>query len=66
MGTVLVLSFRDLVLYVMISFILAVVIGFKSEKGKQAFWVWFILSLILTPLAGFIYLLVKFTVSNRT
>jgi len=62
MGTVLVLSFRDIILYIAMAFSIALLISFKSsEKSKQAFWIWFILSLLLTPLAGFIYFLVLFS-----
>lgn len=62
MGTVLVLGFKDLIYYVIIAFILAILISMKSDTNpKGAFWLWFILSIILTPLAGFIYLIIEFT-----
>jgi hypothetical protein len=62
MGTVLVLGFRDIIYYVMIAFVLAVLISLTgSGEGRKTFWIWFLLSLLLTPLAGFIYLLVQFT-----
>jgi hypothetical protein len=60
MGGVFILSFGDVILYVFLAFILGLLIAFKSssEKRKTAFWLGFILSLILTPLAGFIYFLI--------
>jgi uncharacterized membrane protein len=62
MGSVFVFTFRDIVLYVMMAFILAILISFKaSGKQKRLFWIWFILSLLLTPLSGFIYLLILYT-----
>jgi ABC-type molybdate transport system permease subunit len=62
MGTVFVLSFKDIILYILIAFILAILISLKSSGSKRkAFWICFILSLVLTPLAGFIYLLILFT-----
>jgi len=60
-GTVLVLTFRDILLYVFMAFIIAVLIALKSEHEKRAFWIWFIASLLLTPLAGIIYFLVLFS-----
>jgi len=60
-GTVLVLTFRDIMLYVFMAFIIAVLIALKSEHEKRAFWIWFILSLLLTPLAGIIYFLILFS-----
>ena len=62
-GTVLLLNFKDIIYYVLISFILALFIGLKSENEKKAFWLWFILNLVLTPLSGFIYLLIKISKS---
>jgi hypothetical protein len=65
-GTVLLLSFGDILLYVVLAFIVALLIYLKaSVKKKQAFWLWFILSLVLTPLAGFIYLLILFSRRNK-
>lgn len=66
-ATVLVLGFRDLIYYVGLAFIFAAIIGVKSDAGKgvRAFWLWFILGLLLTPLAGFIYLLVLFTKKRK-
>jgi uncharacterized membrane protein YhdT len=62
-GTILVITFKDLLLYVGIAFLISFLISIfsPSRKGRRAFWIWFILSLLLTPLAGFIYLLILFT-----
>jgi uncharacterized membrane-anchored protein len=66
-GSVFVFGFKDALLYVGIAFVLAVIIALKTknEKRKQAFWIWFILSLLLTPLAGFMYLIYLFTKSSK-
>lgn len=63
MGSVLVLGFRDILLYVMLAFVFAVLIALKSnyEKRRTNFWIWFVVGLVLTPLAGFIYLLITLT-----
>ncbi|MCW3104986.1 MAG: hypothetical protein JWO09_3426 [Bacteroidetes bacterium] len=63
MGSVFVLGFRDILLYVMLAFVFAVLIALKSnyENRRTNFWIWFIVGLILTPLAGFIYLLITLT-----
>ncbi|MFI5204070.1 MAG: hypothetical protein ACHQF2_06190 [Flavobacteriales bacterium] len=59
MGTVLVISFMDIILYVLIAVVIAFLVALmRKEKRKKAFWIWFILSLLLTPLAGFIRLLI--------
>lgn len=64
MGSVLVLTFSDVVFYIFIAFILGILTAlFNPENRKRSFWTWFLLSLILTPLAGFINLLIK--VSNN-
>ncbi len=60
MGSVFVYTFSDLIYYVFIAFLIALVIGMLSrENFRKNFWIWFILNIILTPLPGFIYLLVK-------
>lgn len=66
-GAVLVLGFRDIIYYVVLAFVFALIIGLmsRSDKRRKAFWTWFILSLVLTPLAGFIYLLVLISRKNR-
>jgi uncharacterized membrane protein YhdT len=62
-GTVLVFGFKDLILYVLIAFVFGLIVAFKSKKEKRmaAFWTWFLLSVLLTPLAGFIYIIYLFT-----
>jgi hypothetical protein len=66
-GNLFVFGFKDILLYVAIAFVLAVIIALKTknEKRKQAFWIWFILSLVLTPLSGFMYLIYLFTKSSK-
>jgi hypothetical protein len=66
-GSILVLSFRDLIWYVALAFIFGILIAFKSnsENRKRNFWIWFLLSLVLTPLVGFIYLLIQFSRSKK-
>ena len=65
MGSVLVLTFSDIIYYITLSFILGVLTAlFNPENGKKSFWTWFLLSLILTPLAGFIHLLIKISSKN--
>lgn len=60
MGSVFVFTFSDIVYYIMIAFLIALVIGLLSrENFRKNFWLWFMLNIILTPLPGFIYLLVK-------
>jgi hypothetical protein len=64
-GTLLVLNFRDIILYVVIAFFLGLLIAFKSSgNSKTNFWIGFVLSLVLTPLAGLIYLLILFSRKN--
>jgi hypothetical protein len=58
-GTIFIITFKDIIYYIMFSFILAIIIGTQSDNKRQGFWLWFILNLLLTPLSGFIYLLVK-------
>jgi hypothetical protein len=61
-GSVIILTFRDILLYIAIAFFIALLIAIRSSaNSRRAFWIWFILSLILTPLAGFIYLLIGFS-----
>jgi hypothetical protein len=58
-GTLLVVTFKDIIYYIIFAFIFALLIGLKSENEKKSFWLWFVLNLLLTPLCGFIYLLIK-------
>ena len=65
MGTVLIITFSDVIYYVAIAFIIAILIAlFNPENKKKSFWIGFLLSLVLTPLVGFIYLLIKITSKN--
>jgi len=67
MGSVFVFTFRDIIWYVGIAFIFAVLISLisKPEKRRSNFWLWLILGMLLTPLLGFIVLLIKVTRKNR-
>jgi hypothetical protein len=67
MGSVLVLNFRDIILYVALAFGFSIIIAFmvSAEKRRSAFWLWFVLSLLLTPLAGFIYMLIRLSKRNK-
>jgi formate hydrogenlyase subunit 4 len=61
-GSLLVVSFSDIIYYVIIALVISGIIAlFKPENRRKSFWIWFILSLILTPLAGLIYLLIIIT-----
>ena len=61
-GTLLVLSFRDIITYVGIALFFGVVASLLSNSDARfTFWICFILSLLLTPLAGLIYCLVLVT-----
>lgn|GEM_PF-2938853 len=62
-GSVFVISLGDIILYVVLALMLAIIIGLRAgfARRRSAFWTWFILSLLLTPLAGLIYLLITFT-----
>jgi hypothetical protein len=62
-GTVLVLGFRDVLLYVFIALIIAGVVAFvhPAAKRRKLFLIWFIVSLGFTPLPGLIYFLYKVT-----
>jgi hypothetical protein len=59
-GTVMLITIRDLILYVMVAFVLAAVIAFVRPHHKRVsgFWIGFVLGILLTPLASFIYLLI--------
>lgn len=60
-GSLFILTFRDVLLYVFLAFIFAVLVALQSEDKRKAFFLWFLLSIVLTPLAGLIALLVKIT-----
>lgn len=60
MGSVFVFTFSDIVYYIFIGLFIALVIGMLSKENfRKNFWIWFFVNIILTPLPGFIYLLVK-------
>jgi hypothetical protein len=60
MGSVFVFTFTDIVYYVLIALAIAFLIGsYSNDNFKKNFLIWFILNLILTPLPGLIYLLIK-------
>lgn len=58
-GTVLVLSFRDILFYVLLAFVFAILLGLQSEDKRKTFWIWFVLGVLLTPLTSFVALLIK-------
>jgi hypothetical protein len=63
-GSLFVITFGDIVFYVVLALLMAFLISLKrsgSGKLKQGFWMGFILSLLLTPLAGLIWLLILFS-----
>lgn len=60
-GTLLLLSFRDMVSYVVFALFFGVVAALLGKESRLNFWLCFILSLVLTPLAGLIYCLVILT-----
>ena len=61
-GTVVVLRFQDFVSYVLMALVLGAVASFITRgDGRTTFWICFLLSLVLTPLAGLIYCLVLLT-----
>lgn len=62
-GTVLVLNFRDIMFYVIIALVISGLLAFTtpSEKRRKTFLIWFVVSLIVTPLPGLIYFMIKIT-----
>ena len=62
MGTLFLFSFRDIVAYVSFALGLSVIVAVLSDENwRTAFWISFILSLLLTPIAGLIYCLILLT-----
>lgn len=58
-GTVVIITFRDILLYVVLALLISFITSVYSHGNKKVvFWICFILSLVLTPLAGLIYLLI--------
>ncbi|MES2691694.1 MAG: hypothetical protein V4658_14910 [Bacteroidota bacterium] len=64
MGSVFVFRFSDLLAYVFIALVIALFIGMNSSDFRKTFLLWFVFNLVLTPLAGLIYLLIKITSSK--
>ncbi|MFY9310893.1 MAG: hypothetical protein WAQ28_17735 [Bacteroidia bacterium] len=63
-GTVFVITITDLLLYIFVAFLLALIASVLKPHNKLTrFWVTFAIGLVLTPLVSFIYLLV--TVSRK-
>lgn len=63
-GSLFVVTFGDVVFYVVLALLMAFFISLKrsgSGKLQRSFWMGFMLSLLLTPLAGLIWLLILFT-----
>jgi hypothetical protein len=63
-GSVFVITFGDFIIYILLALLMAFLISLKrsaSGKLKRSFWMGFILSLLLTPLAGLIWLLILST-----
>jgi len=52
---------RDIVGYVALALLFGVVAAVLGREPRINFWVCFILSLLLTPLAGLIYCLIMLT-----
>ncbi len=68
-GSVVVFRFADFVYYVIIALIMGCLCASMSKKENRLkqFWIWFIASLVVTPLAGlicFIVLLTRFVKSK--
>jgi len=62
MGIALIISFKDVMMYFILSLIVSAIISFVREgNGMKTFWIWFIIDLILTPFSGIIYLIYHFT-----
>jgi ACR3 family arsenite efflux pump ArsB len=61
LGSVFVFTFSDIIWYVIIAFVIALLIGlFTRERSwRKKFWLWFILNIVITPVPGLIYLLAK-------
>jgi hypothetical protein len=60
-GTLMFLNSRDIVAYVVFALIFGVVAAVLGREARLNFWVCFLMSLILTPIAGLIYCLILLT-----
>ena len=66
MGSVFVFTFSDLIYYVLIASATAFIIGMLSGKNfRKNFWIWLVICILLTPLPGFIFLLIKLIGKNK-
>ena len=62
MGIAVIISFKDIMAYFVLSLIVSAIISFVRDGDKiKTFWIWFIIDLILTPFSGIIYLIYHFT-----
>lgn len=57
------ITFNDILTYFILSLIISVIIMVvrKDENKRRTFWISFIANLLLTPFAGFIYLIIQLT-----
>jgi hypothetical protein len=61
-GTILFLGFRDLIAYVGLALFFSVLTAaVNSGPWRKTFWLCFLISIFLTPLAGLIYFLIIVT-----
>ena len=61
-GTLMMLRFQDIVEYVGFVLFFSILAAFlKSDSWRTTFWICFVLSLLLTPIAGLIYCLILLT-----
>ncbi len=66
LGSVFVFNFSDIITYILIAFVIALLIAvFTEGLWRKKFWIWFILNLALTPLPGLICLLAKLIGRNK-
>lgn len=68
LGSVFVFTFSDIIMYVVIAFVVALLIGVftRDRSWRKKFWLWFILNLVITPVPGLIYLLAKAIGRDKT
>lgn len=62
-GAVFVIGFGDLLGYIFLSLLFAVIIALigPREKRQRNFWLWFIVNVVITPLVGLVVMIVKLT-----
>jgi hypothetical protein len=57
-----VLTPRDFLGYVLLSALAGILVAMRSsDKRRKTFWMWFLISFLLTPIIGFAYLVFTFT-----